>query len=72
MMKIDLRMKATILVGIISYMMQNPKSLYIIENLFGSQVDIRDSEGRLTLNGKRLHSLTFMLITYMTMSYRRK
>ena len=72
MMKIDLRMKATLLVGIISYMMQNPKSLYIIENLFGSQVDIRDSEGRLTLNGKRLHSLTFMLITYMTMSYRRK
>ena len=71
-MKMDLRMKATLLVGVISYMMQNPKSLDIVDNLFGSKVDIRDSEGRLTVNGKRLHSLTFMLITYMVMSYRTK
>ena len=70
--KMDLRMKATLLVGFITYVMQHPSSMNMVENLFSSMVQVRNEEGRLTVAGKRLHSLLFMLVTYMVMSRGRR
>ena len=71
-MKMDLRMKATLLVGIISYMIQNPSSLQMVDNLFSSIIKVRNQDGTITITGKQMHSVFFMLITYCIMTRRRR
>lgn len=69
-MKMDLRMKATLLVGLITYLSSNSDLLHNLDHVFGSVVNMRDSQGNTTREGKAVQSAFFMLVTYMVMSRR--
>jgi hypothetical protein len=71
-MKMDLRMKATLLVGVISFMQRDSKCCRFLEQLgMGSVFHMRDENGALTQEGKMVMSLFFALLTYMVMSMRK-
>ena len=69
MMKFDLRMKATLLVAVITFLQADHACCRFLEQLgFGNLVNMRDSNGALTREGKLVMSLFFALLTYMVMS----
>lgn len=67
-MKMDLRMKATMLVAIISYLQNDHSCCSFLEHL---GLSMRDEKGDLTSQGKVTMSLFFALLTYMVMSMRK-
>ena len=69
-MKMDLRMKSTLLVGVLTYMSSDRASLTFLDSVFGSFVPMRTADGALTREGKAVQSAFFMLVTYMVMSRR--
>ena len=72
MMKMDLRMKATVLVALLTFLSADRASMRVLDNMFGSVVPMRDAQGALTREGKAVHSLVFALVTYMVMSAGRR
>lgn len=70
-MKIDLRMKATFLVGIITFFQADHSCCRFLEQLgFNKVVNMKNEQGDLTREGKLVMSLFFALVTYMVMSHR--
>ena len=68
----DLRMKAVVLVVVLSYASADRMAMKMIDDLMGSIVQMRNTEGALTREGKMMHSLVFGLFTYMVMGMGRK
>ena len=68
MMKCSLQCKATILVGVLTFLSSDMKCCRFLDSLFGSFVAMRDGNDDLTREGQIVHSAFFMLITYMVMS----
>ena len=69
MMKFDLRMKATFLVVVISFFQADHACCRLLEQLgFNKIINMRDSNGTLTREGKMVMSAFFGLITYTVMS----
>ena len=72
-MKFDLRMKATFLVAVISFLQADHACCRFLEQLgLNKVVNMRDANGALTREGKLVMSLLFALLTYMVMSRGRK
>ena len=67
-MKCSLQCKATILVGIITYLSSDLECCRFLDKLFGSFVAMRDGNDSLTKEGQMVHSVFFMLLTYMVMA----
>ena len=65
----NLRTKVVFLVGLISYLSANSESMSRLDKMVSSFVTVRDSNGNLTNQGKMFHSLVFMMITHIVMSY---
>ena len=65
----DLRMKATLLVVVITFMQRDGACCRFLEKLgLGKVVPMRDANGVLTHEGKIVMSVFFGLLTYMVMS----
>ena len=68
-MKMDLRMKATFLVVVIFFLQADHACCRFLEQIgFNKIVNMRDSNGTLTKEGKMVMSAFFGLLTYMVMS----
>jgi len=68
-MKMDLRMKSTFLVAVITFLQADHACCRFLEQLgFNKIVNMRDENGVLTREGKMLMSAFFGLLTYMVMS----
>ena len=63
----NLRMKLTVLAGVLSYMDLHPESFRMIDDAMGHIVKIRDDVGKLTVEGKLLRPVVYMFIVYFVM-----
>ena len=69
----DLRMKATLLVAIVSFLQADHSCCRLLETLgINSVVQMRNGNGSLTRQGQMVMSLFFALLTYTVMSAGRK
>ena len=68
-MKMDLRMKATFLVVVITFLQADHACCRFLEQLgFNKIVNMRTSDGALSREGKAVMSVFFGILTYMVMS----
>ena len=68
-MKMDLRMKASLIVLIVSFLAQDHACCRLLEELgLGKVVNLRDANGKLTREGAAIMSSVLALITYVIMS----
>lgn len=71
-MKFDLRMKAALIVLIVSFLQQDHACCRLLEQLgLGKVVQLRDANGKITRDGSMVMSGVLALITYMVMSLRK-
>ena len=70
-MKMDLRMKASLIVLIVSFLQQDHACCRLLEKLgLGKVVNLRDANGKITREGSAVMSLVLAGITYVIMSRR--
>ena len=68
-MRMDLRMKATLLVAAITFMQRDSACCRFLEQVgVDKLITMRESNGALTREGKMVMSLFFALLTYGLMS----
>ena len=68
----NLNTKATLLVGLLTFLAADKSSMKMVDDLLGNFVQMRDSSGALTREGNMMRSALYMLVTNMVMKAGRK